>query len=258
MRRAASESRLRVAGGTHRVEVERRPDAGRRDRRAQRLQRVAVAEQQVVGGVRGTGADGAAGGVVPAAVAEERRAPRLVQGDPVRDHVAELLGDDGGVVGEPARGVAVEPAAAILQRLRQVPVVQRRPRGDALLEQRLRQAAVEVEAGAVGRSGAVGLDARPRDREPVRVEAEVGHQRDVLRPAVIVVVGDVAGAAVGDRAGDAGERVPDALAAPVLPGGAFDLVGGRRGSDDEAVGKVASLHGHCSLDGASQSPSPFS
>ena len=43
------------------------------------------------------------------------------------------------VVGEAQRGVAVEPAALVLQRLRQVPVVERGVRRDAALEQRRRR-----------------------------------------------------------------------------------------------------------------------
>ena len=45
-----------------------------------------------------------------------------------------------------AGDVAVAPAAAVLQRLRQVPVVERDERRDAALQQRVDELAVEVQA----------------------------------------------------------------------------------------------------------------
>ena len=67
------------------------------------------------------------------------------------------------------------------------------------LEQPIDQPGVEGDALLV--HGAARHDARPRDREAVRRQAELAHQRDVLGPAAVVVGGDVAGGAVVDRAG---------------------------------------------------------
>jgi hypothetical protein len=83
-------------------------------------------------------------------------------------------------------------------------VVERRDRLDAALEEGLRQRAVE---GGVERPAAVGLHARPRDREPVALESERRHQVDVLAEAVVVVACDVPRLAASDRAGDAAEDV---------------------------------------------------
>jgi hypothetical protein len=69
-----------------------------------------------------------------AGVAEERRAPGLVQGGPVPDAVAQPVVHGGGVFGEPLGGVAYRPAAGVLQHLRQVPVVDRDPRLDPVAE----------------------------------------------------------------------------------------------------------------------------
>ena len=80
-------------------------------------------------------------------VADPGRAERLVEGRPVLDPVAEALGDDGGVRGEVLGGVARRPAAPVLERLRQVPVVERDERGDAGLQQAVDQPVVEVEPG---------------------------------------------------------------------------------------------------------------
>ena len=72
-----------------------------------------------------------AGRVHAVAVAEDGHDLRLVQGDPAADAVAERLGHDRGVVAEALGGVADRPAALVLQRLRQVPVVERGDRLDA-------------------------------------------------------------------------------------------------------------------------------
>ena len=61
-----------------------------------------------------------------------------------------------GVVGEPVGGVARLPAALVLQRLREVPVEQRRHRRDAALVQAVDQPLVEVQAALVDRADAVG------------------------------------------------------------------------------------------------------
>ena len=58
-------------------------------------------------------------------VAVQRRLPRLVQCDPQPHPVPELCEAQPGVLLEPVRRGGVQPAALLLQRLRQVPVVQR-------------------------------------------------------------------------------------------------------------------------------------
>src|SRR6266545_3847628 len=166
-------------------------------------------------------------------VTEERRAPRLVQGRPVAHAVAQGLVDEGAVLDEVAHHLAVGPAAGVLERLREVPVVQRDPRFDAALQQAVDQAGVEVEALGVGRSAALWLDAWPGAREPVGTEAEVGHEGRVLPVAVVVVGGDVTGVAAGDPARDAAEGVPDGETTASLPDGALHLVGGGGDAPDE-------------------------
>ena len=174
----------------------------------------------------------AAGRVLPAGVAEEGRAPRLVEGRPGRHPVADGVVQREGVVGEAVRRVAVGPAAGVLERLRQVPVVERQPGPQAVAEQLVDQSLVEVDAGLVDRS-AVGADPRPRRREAVGAEVERPHQGDVLRHPVVVVAGDVTGVATDHGAGHPGELVPDRGPAAVLGGGALDLVRRGRGAPPE-------------------------
>ena len=84
------------------------------------------------------------------------------------DAVAELLGHVAGVLGERVHGVLRLPAAvAVLQRLRQVPVIQRRERLDPGRQQLVDETVVEVEALLVRRARALGEDPRPGDPEAV-------------------------------------------------------------------------------------------
>ena len=132
------------------------------------------------------------------------------------------------VVDEAVHGVARRPAAVVLQRLRQVPVVQRQVGPHAAREQAVDQPFVEVQALGIPGAAAGGLHPRPADREAVGVDAQRGDEVEVAAQAVDVVAGDVAIAAVGDGAGLAAEAVPDRLALAVGGGGA--LRSGRRWS----------------------------
>src|SRR5215210_3280404 len=72
--------------------------------------------------------------------------PGLVQGDPKPYLVRERLVDDAGVLGEAFARLPVRPAAPILQRLRQVPVVEGEHRFDGAPSEAFDQPSVEIEA----------------------------------------------------------------------------------------------------------------
>ena len=120
--------------------------------RAVGLDRLAVRAQQVVRcdrcleAVLVTGCERA---VQVAAVGHD---PRLVQGRPELHPVVEAADHHARVVGEPIGDVRIEPAAAVVERRRQVPVVERCHRLDAVGEQRVDEAFVKVEAGLVHRA----------------------------------------------------------------------------------------------------------
>ena len=142
-------------------------------------------------------------------VADDRRTPRFIQRDPVPDPVAESLEADSGITGERLRRLPRKPAVGDeLIDDRQIPVVERRIRLNAVLEQRIDQIAVKGDAGRIGRSDAVRNDPRPCDRETVAGDAELRHELDVLPVTVIVVAGDVGGVAVQDFAGRARVDIP--------------------------------------------------
>ena len=213
-----------------------RPGADRRHRQA-------VGEQQVVAGGERQGRIGEAGGVDGELVAQVGGAPGLVVGHVGGHPVAEATRRRGpGVVGEGVGGLPAPPAAPVLERLGQVPVVEGGHGRDARLEEGVDQPLVEVEAPGVGLAPAGGLDPRPGHREPVGVDAEVPHQRQVLAPPVVVVAGDGASSPPRTRPGVAREAVPDRRAPAVLGGGALDLQ--RRGGDPEGEARwEAARHG---------------
>ena len=163
----------RVAAEQHRLEVERVPQlveelggahvgvvvAGRPHRRvvvgaadaldtclAQGDRRPAMGEQQVVGHRKRVEEQLVPGRVDAAGVAQHGDDVRLVDRDPVLDPVAEPSGHDPGELPEDACHVAVQPAAAVLQLLREVPVVERDHRLDAGLAQLVDEPVVEVQA----------------------------------------------------------------------------------------------------------------
>ena len=200
---------------------------------AQRVEDQPVPEQQVVRRHEAGRALAPPGRVDAGGVAEEGRAPGLVQRRPDRHPVAECVVDADGVLREPVGGVAVGPAAGILERLRQVPVVERQPRRDLVREQLVDEPVVEREPARLDRT-AVGSHARPGHGEPVRRQAEARHERDVLGHPVVVVAGQVAVVGVVDGSGHAGEGVPDGGPTAVLGHRALDLVRRRRGPPEEA------------------------
>ncbi len=222
-------------------EVLRRPDLRARSAlRADRLHRQPVSEQRVVAHlVQRPRREREARRVHAAAVAQVDEGADLVRRHEAADPIGEPARDEARVVGEGPRRLARLPAAeARLQRLRQVPVVEGGDRFDAGAEQRVDEAFVEGQAFRVRCARTVGEDARPGDREPVRIDPEILHRLDVLGISMEVVAGEVAGVAVAYPSGRAREAVPDGFASSVLVHRAFDLVrrGGR--APQETVGEA--------------------
>ena len=85
------------------------------------------------------------------------------------------------VFGEPVGDVAIEPAAAIVERGRKVPVIERGHRADARFAQRVDEAAIEIQPFLIHAAGAFGEDAAPGNAEAIRLQAERLHHSDVLR-----------------------------------------------------------------------------
>jgi hypothetical protein len=169
------------------------------------------------------------------------RAPRLIEGGPSPDAVAERAVHQRSVLGETQGGVARRPAAAILERLGQVPVVQREPRIDVMREQLVDEPPVVVEAAVVTGPATRRLYPGPGHGEAVGVEAELRHELDVLRVPVIVVARHVSGVPAENSARRVGESVPDGGLSAVVGGRALDLVCRRARPEDEP-GWQAQVH----------------
>jgi hypothetical protein len=196
----------RVDGGEVVDDAHLRVRGGRTDG----LHRQAVTEEQVVGGADRRREVRQTGGHDAFQVTDPGGAQGFVEGGPVRDAVAEAPGDDRRVGREVLRrGPGLPAGVAVLEHLRQVPVVEGHGRRDARLQQRVDQLVVKGQALGVDRAVAAGYDARPGHRQAVGVGAQPAHQVDVLAPAVVVVAGDVAVVVVVDLARDVGEGVPD-------------------------------------------------
>src|SRR5215211_1838665 len=172
------------------------------------------------------------------AIAQPGRDPGLVQGDPERNRVTERLVNDPGVLGEPLARLPHGPSAAIFQRLRQVPVVERQHRFYGALPQALYELAVVVETLLVCETVPLRLYPGPGHGEAVGLQPEVGHEIEVFFEAVVLVAGDIAGVAVENLSGGVGEGVPDRGSAAVLVHGSLDLVGRCRRAPQEILGKI--------------------
>src|SRR6516162_11427858 len=83
---------------------------------------------------------------------EQRVDIGLVEDRPMLDAVAESVSHDARVIRERCGGIAVEPAALLLQRLRQVPMVEAEPRRDAVRDEPIDQALVKVEPALLHRA----------------------------------------------------------------------------------------------------------
>ncbi len=159
--------------------------------------------------------------------------PGFVQRHPARHTIAKPADHERGVFGKPVCDVRIEPAAELIERRGEIPVVEGDHGLDAVREQRVDQPLVEVEARRVHAAAAVGQDPAPRDAEAIGREPERAHQRDVLRVPAVVVARDIAGVTVVDTPGRMREAVPDARAGAVGERRAFDLVRRRRRAPQE-------------------------
>ena len=105
--------------------------------------------------------------VNPRDVAKEGEHPRFVEHHPVLYAVTKRLDARLSVGREVTDNFAIRPASFVLERLGQVPVVQRRERPDAVREQLVDQTVVVIEARLVQLPFAFGKDAGPGDAEAV-------------------------------------------------------------------------------------------
>src|SRR5207245_5591133 len=160
----------------------------------------------------------------------------LVAGDPIDHAITQAPPNLAGIRGKPCRRIGRRPPASLLQGLRKVQVIERGQWSNAVLQQRLDEALVEIETRRVQRTGSRRDHSGPADREPIAAQAKVGHQLHVLLPALVVVASHISGLAALDRTRFPAELVPDPKALAVGVPCAFDLVGGGRSAPHETRG----------------------
>src|SRR5690606_27774333 len=174
-----------------------------------------------------------AGGVTPGQVTEDGVHVGFVEHERAPDAPREQLGHDLGVVGEVVGRVAPAPAAPLLQGLRQVPVVEARPRLQAAGEDLVEHPVVDGQGLAPRPALPFGHHARPAQREAVGPGAEAGRQVEVLLHPPQVVGGDRP--LLGRELTAGQEAVPHRLAASRSPLG---LEGRGRDAEAESAGDL--------------------
>ena len=205
---------------------------------ADRLHGEAMAQHDVMSGLVQFGRRQLEAGRVDApSVTEIEETSGFVEREDVLDAVGQTLGDIAGVIRERLRGVAGLPAAdAVLQRLRQVPMVQRGIGLDAVGQQFVDQAVVEIEAFGIGRAAfRREIPAAMRSKTDSALTPRSPDQADVFLVAMVMLVGAVAGGVVLDLARRVRESVPDRAAAAVFIDGALDLIGRGGGAPQEVL-----------------------
>ena len=147
---------VRIGRRREMVDVDGDADSRAGDLTADRLGGRGMSADLVVGDANGRRPVAQARGVDAVGVGEKRKDRRLVEGHPVGDRVAKARGHEVRIVGEPANDVGIREAAAILERLRQVPVEEIQGWRDTSGGQLVDQAPIEVDALLIGRPWPVG------------------------------------------------------------------------------------------------------
>jgi len=131
--------------------------------------------------------------------------------------------------------IRIEPAATLVQGHRQIPMIERRHRSDALLQQGVDQARVEVQPQTIDRPPSLGQHPAPGQAEAIEVQPQLSHERHVFAIAMIVITGQVAGVVSGDPSRCVRETMPDTGPGPVGERESLDLIGRGRHTPEEVV-----------------------
>ena len=197
----------------------------------------------MMGGLEGDAAVTQAGREDTDFMPENGHHPRFIVGgdggNPGPKAPAYLAGINHKVVYRAAR----RPTTGLLERLRQVPVVQRDVRRNATRQQASDEPVVEGHTLLVPRPGARRLHPRPSDGEAVGAQPQADQEVQVVVETVVVVARYFARAAIENGAGLATEHVPDGIATPAFARCTLYLKGAGGGTPDETGRKAASQNG---------------
>src|SRR3984957_19804914 len=166
--------------------------------------------------------------------------PRFVVCEKRAHTIAEMPRDQRSIVRESLCGVPIGPTAVlVLQRRRQIPVIQRRKRLNVAFEQAVNEPVIELQATAVDGTVTGRLDSGPGNGKAISLDAERRDQVQVRFQAVVVIAGDLAVGAVRRRAWAEAELVPDGGALAVGARRAFDLESAARDPPQEILWKAS-------------------
>src|ERR1700722_6638853 len=101
-----------------------------------------------------------------------------------------------------------------------------RKRPDPSFYQFIDQTIVKVEAGGVRPPSACRQHARPGNREPVCLDTQTAHQRDVLLIPMVMVTGHIARVTMLHLSGRMGKDVPDRWSASPFSDATLNLIAG--------------------------------
>lgn len=159
------------------------------------------------------------------AIAELENNLRLVERDEMRDTAFEMLRHHPGKAGKGFRCFAAQPAAGFFQRLRQLPVIERHPRRDAVCKAAVYHAVIVLEPGLIPGAAALRVDARPTGGKPVGAQTELRKKADILFITMVAVTGHRAVFVICNGIRPPAEYIPDAFTAAVCGWKAFRLIG---------------------------------
>ena len=203
---------------------------------AEGLYALAVGHQDVVAGLVAPGLVIVARGEAAVGIADVG-GDGLVDRGPHGHRVTEGGEHLVGVLPEPLNGVAVDPAAAVLQHLGEIPMVKGDVGGDAVLIEGVNDPLVVVHALVVELSHTVRQDSGPGNGEAVGVDPQRLQGSEISVKLVVAVAGDGGQIPVMGLAGLCGEGVPDGGGAAVFKGAALDLTGAGGDAPQKILGK---------------------
>jgi len=147
---------------------------------------------------------------------------------------SQVLEDRLGVVGKRICGRPVVPSSSVFEVLGKIPVVERRHAPDAVCMELLAEVDVVLKPLLVDRSISVYDDPWPGDGESVRLEAELGHEGNVLLVSMILVGCESSVITPHDGPKLVGEGIPDGRDSSIFGDGALYLVA-RGGAAPEKI-----------------------
>ena len=143
------------------------------------------------------------------AVSQIGKATNLIQRNPVFHFPVKRPHHRVGIFLKSRDRDGTHPPAAILQRLRQIPMEKSNPRSDPGLRHRIEQPVIKIEPRLIQRAIALRINPRPRQGQPVIPDAELTHQRKILLEAVIVVAGHIQRVTLKNFPRHPGKTIPD-------------------------------------------------